>query len=63
MPGVLVVTAFRAGGEPAARVTWTHDVDREPESVIVVSSLDDLVGHVVAWWIAHWNQNPGSIGP
>ena len=60
--GVLVVTAFRAGGRPVARVESTHDPDQAPE-VSTMDSAEELLAQVEAWWVSHWLQGPGGVGP
>jgi len=57
--GVLVVTTLPGRTVRSARVVSTHDVDSRAETAVIVTSLNDLLRAVEAWWLVYW----GARGP
>lgn len=55
--GLLIVTALRIAGVPAARLVAMHDLDDgglPVEVALVTSDLAALLEFVEEWWAAHW---------
>lgn len=57
---VLVATVVRSGTVRAVRVTMTADVERAPETGVMVADLDALLRCVEAWWAT---LDAGAAGP